>query len=125
MSSAARPRSKGRATNDGRNVHRYWNLDYISRAHRRNVTIQIDGKHTEVELAHWQEPQQIALAHLAPDGRPAMAVSLGVSQVQLLGLLKSLVALRQDAGALAEHDRDYRTSRPDLSLTDPGRATGL
>ena len=95
-----------------RNVHRYWNLDYVSRAHRRNVTIQIDGKHTEVELAHWQEPQQIALAHLALDGRPTLAVSLGVSQVQLLGLLKSLVALRQDAGALAEHDRDYRTSRP-------------
>ena len=34
-----------------RNVHRYWNLDYVSRAPRRNVTIQIDGKHTEVELA--------------------------------------------------------------------------
>jgi hypothetical protein len=41
-----------------------------------------------------------------------MAVSLGMSQIQLLGLLKSLVALRQDADALAEHDRDYRTSRP-------------
>ena len=95
-----------------RNVHRYWNLDYVSRAHRRNVTIQIDGKHTEVELAHWQEPQQIALARLALDGRPALAVSLGISQVQLLGLLKSLVALSQDADALAEHDRDYRTSRP-------------
>ena len=95
-----------------RNVHRYWNLDYVSRAHRRNVTIQIDGSPTEVELVHWQEPQQIALAHLALDGLPAMAVSLGVSQVQLLGLLKSLVALRQDADALAEHDRDYRTSRP-------------
>ena len=95
-----------------RNVHRFWNLDYVSRAHRRNVTIQIDGKHTEVELAHWQEPQQIAIAHLTLDGRPAMAVSVGVSQVQLLGLLKSLVALRQDADALAEHDRDYRTSRP-------------
>ncbi len=95
-----------------RNVHRHWNLDYVSRAHRRNVTIQIDGKHTEVELAHWQEPQQIALAHLALDGRPALVVSLGLSHVQLLGLLKSLVALRQDADALAEHDRDYRTSRP-------------
>ena len=95
-----------------RNVHRYWNLDFVSHAHRRNVTIQIDGKTTEVELAHWQEPHQIAIAHLTLDGLPAMAVSVGVSQVQLLGLLKSLVALRQDAEALAEHDRDYRTSRP-------------
>ena len=76
------------------------------------MAIQIDGSPTEVEIAHWQEPQQIALAHLALDGRPALAVSLGISQVQLLGLLKSLVALRQDADALAEHDRDYRTSRP-------------
>ena len=60
-----------------RNVHRYWNLDYVSRAPRRNVTIQIDGKRAEVELAYWQEPQQVALARLALDGRPAMAVSLG------------------------------------------------
>ena len=95
-----------------RNVHRFWNLDYVSRAPRRNVSIQIDGKPTEVELAHWQEPQLIALARLALDGRPALVVSLGISHVQLLGLLKSLVALRQDADALAEHDRDYRTSRP-------------
>ena len=95
-----------------RNVHRFWNLDYVSRAPRRNVAIQIDGKHTEVELARWQEPHQIAIAHLTLDGLPAMAVSVGVSQVQLLGLLKSLGALRQDAEALAEHDRDYRTSRP-------------
>ena len=95
-----------------RNVHRFWNLDYVSRAPRRNVAIQIDGKHTEVELARWQEPHQLAIAHLTLDGLPAMAVSVGVSQVQLLGLLKSLVALRQDADALAEHDRDYRTSRP-------------
>ncbi len=95
-----------------RNVHRYWNLDYVSRAHRRNVAIQIDGSPTEVELAHWQEPQQIAIAHLTLDGRPAMAVSLGVSHVQLLGLLKSLVSLQRDSEALAEHDRDYRTSRP-------------
>ena len=95
-----------------RNVHRYWNLDYVSRAPRRNVTIQIDGKRAEVELAHWQEPQQVALARLALDGRPAMAVSLGISHVQLLGLLKSLVALRQDADALAQHEQDYRRSGP-------------
>ena len=94
-----------------RNVHRFWNLDFVSRAPRRNVAIQIDGKHTEVELAHWQETQLIALAHLALDGRPALVVSLGISHVQLLGLLKSLVSLQSDSDALAEHDRDYRTSR--------------
>ena len=95
-----------------RNVHRYWNLDYVSRAPRRNVTIQIDGKRTEVELAHWQEPQPIVLARLALGGRPAMAVSLGFSHVQLLGLLKSLVALRQDADAVAQHEQDYRRYGP-------------
>ena len=95
-----------------RNVHRYWNLDYVSRAPRRNVPIQIDGKHAEVELAHWQEPQLVALARLALDGRPAMAVSLGISHVQLLGLLKNLVALRQDADAVAQHEQDYRCSGP-------------
>ncbi len=94
------------------NVHRYWNLDYVSRALRRNVPIQIDGKRAEVELAHWQEPQRIVLARLALDGLPAMAVSLGFTHVQLLGLLKSLVALRQDADALAQHEQDYRRSGP-------------
>ena len=77
------------------NIHRYWNLNYVSRAPRRNVTIHIDGKPVNVELARWQEPQQAALAHLPLDGRPAMAVSLAVSQVQFLGLLKSLAALGQ------------------------------
>ena len=95
-----------------RNVHRYWNLDYLSSAPRRKVTIQIDGKRAELELAHWQEPQPIALVRLPLDGRPAMAVSLGISHVQLLGLLKSLVALRQDTDALAQHEQDYRRYGP-------------
>lgn len=90
------------------NIHRDWNLDYLGRARRRTATIQIGGRPTEVDLAHWQEPQQVAQAHLALDGRPALAVSLGFSTVQLLALLKSLVSLREDADALAEHDRDYR-----------------
>ena len=94
------------------NVHRYWNLDYVSRATRRNVPIQIDGKRAEVELAHWQEPQQVALARLALDGHTVMAVSLGFTHVQLLGLLKSLVALRQDADAVAQHEQDYRRAGP-------------
>ena len=97
---------------DRRNVHRDWNLDYLSRASRRDVTIQIDGGALQVEVAHWQEPQQIALARLALDGRSLLAVSLGITRIQLLGLLKALVSLRQDADALAEHERDYRAGRP-------------
>lgn len=97
---------------DRRNVHRDWNLDYINGAPRRNMTIQIDGRSVEVEVAHWQEPQQIALARLALDGRSLLAVSLGITRIQLLGLLKALVSLRQDADALAEHERDYRAGRP-------------
>ncbi len=95
---------------DRRNVHRDWNLDHLRRAQRRSVTIQIDEQPTAVELAHWQEPQQVVLARMTLDGRPAMAVSLGVSQMQLLGLLKGLVALRRDADALAQHERDYRAN---------------
>ena len=94
------------------NVHRRWNLDYVSRATRRNATIQIDGKPTEVSLAHWEGSEETALARLALGGLPVMAVSLGITRVRLLGLLKGLVALRQDSDALAEHDRDYRASRP-------------
>ena len=93
-----------------RNVHRHWNLYYLSRAPRRNVTIRIDGEAVSVELAHWQEPHQVVLARLAPGGVSLMAVSLGVSQVQLLGALKSLAALRRDADALAQHERDYRAN---------------
>ena len=97
---------------DRRNVHRDWNLDHLRRAQRRSVTIQIDGEPTSVELGHWQEPQQVVLARLALDGHRVMAVSLGVSQVQLLGLLKGLAALRRDADALAQHERDYRANLP-------------
>ena len=96
---------------DRRNIHRDWNLDYLSRAPKRKATIHIDGTPTEVELAHWQQPQQVTLAHLALGGRPAIAVSLGISQVRLLGLLKSLVSLQVDSDALARHERDYRTGR--------------
>lgn len=94
-----------------RNVHKDWNLDYLRRAQSRNVTIQIDGEPVSVELAQWQGPQQIVLARLNMDGRPVTAMSLGVSQVQLLGALKSLVALRRDADALSQHERDLRASQ--------------
>ena len=97
---------------DRRNVHRDWNLDYLNRASSRGVTIQVDGAPANVEIAHWQEPQQIALARLTLDGRQLLAVSIGISHIQLLRLLKGLVSLRQDADALAEHERDYRAGRP-------------
>ena len=88
---------------DRRNVHRDWNLDRLSRAPRRSVTIRIDGLPAPVEYSHWDEPQQITLARMAPGGRPSLAVSMGLPHVQLLRLLKGLVSLNEDADALAEH----------------------
>ena len=106
------PPMQRRLYRDRLNVHRDWNLDYLRRAPRRHMTLQVHGRRTTVEIASWQEPQRVALAHLDLDGSPALAASLGMSHIQLIALLKGLAPLARGEEALAEHERDYRASRP-------------
>ncbi len=97
------------------NIHRDWNLAGISRTERRrftfNVSGNVNGAPVEVELAHWWRPQTVALARMSSDGHPVLAVSIGITHVGLLTLLKTMVALQQDQGALAEHQQGYEETR--------------
>ena len=59
-----------------------------------------------MELASWKQPQRVALARLEPAGCPATAASLNLTHPELLLALGTLVALREDTGALGEHQQD-------------------
>ena len=97
------------------NFHRDWNLERISRTARRRLTIHVDGAPVKVELAYWWRPQLVVLARLVLADHPVLAASIGVSHIQLLEILKTMVVLQQDADTLAEHRRDYEQVRAQLS----------
>ena len=91
------------------NIHRDWNLARISSAERRRLTTEMDGASGEVELAFWWEPEPVVLAHITRDGDSILATSIGVTHVELLGLLKTMVmvVLQRDPETLAGHQREY------------------
>ena len=89
------------------NIHRHWNLESIGRAPRRRVVVQIDGEPAKVELAYWWRPQLVVLARVVLGGNPVRAVSVGLTHVQLLPLLKTMVVLQHDPEALEEHRKGY------------------
>ena len=82
------------------NVHRDWNLERMSGAERRRLTIAIDETPVEVELAHWWAPELVTLAHVAPDGHSVLATAVGITHIELLALLKTMTALRGNAGVV-------------------------
>ena len=89
------------------NIHRDWNLARISSAERRRLTIEMDGASVEVELAFCWEPESVVLAHITRDGDSILATSIGVTHVDLLGLLKTMVVLQRDPETLAGHQQEY------------------
>ncbi len=89
------------------NVHRDWNLDRISRTKRRRLTVTIGGGPMKVELAYWWKPEQVVVAHMTPDGHSILATSLGISHIELLTLLKTMVVLQRDSEALGDHQQQY------------------
>ena len=91
------------------NIHRDWNLARISSAERRRLNVGVDGAPGEVELAFWWEPESVVLAHITRDGDSILATSIGVTHVELLGLLKTMVmvVLQRDPETLAGHQREY------------------
>ena len=90
------------------NVLKYWNLERVYRAPRRNLVIQIDGHPVKVELVRWQEPQEVVLAHLVLKDHTVMAGSVNITPTRLLFMLKGMVTLQQDREALADHEQALR-----------------
>ena len=90
------------------NVLKYWNLERVYRAPRRNLVIQIDGHPVKVELVRWQEPQEVVLAHLVLKDHTVMAASVNITPTRLLFMLKGMVTLQQDREALADHEQALR-----------------
>ena len=95
------------------NIHRDWNLERIDRTLRRRLSLVANGNPVEVDLAFWWGPEPVTLAHLAPEGHAILATSIGISNVKMLGLLKTMVTLQNDPEALKEHRQAYRVARGD------------
>ncbi len=86
--------------------HRYWNEEQIHQASRHQTTVQIGGQPVDVDLATWEQPQRVALASLEIARCPATAASLNLTHPELLLVLGTLVALREDTEAVKEHQQD-------------------
>ena len=104
------------------NIHGHWNTLGLSLAERRSLIIGVDGAPVEVKFAQWWTPEPVVLAHLAPEDHPVMAASVGITHLQLLAALKTLVPLQRNPQTLAEHQQAYResfASQP-TQAADPG-----
>ena len=93
------------------NIHRDWNLARIRGAEHRRLAVRMDGAPVDVELAYWWKPELVALAHVASEGRSIMAASVGMTHVELLGTLKTMVVLQAHPDILAAHKREYELGR--------------
>ena len=104
------------------NIHGDWNTLRLSLTERRHLTIEVDREPVEVEFAQWWTPEPVALAHLMPGGHPVMAASAGITHLQLLAAIKTLVPLQRNPQTLAEHQQAYRESygSQDAQAADPG-----
>ena len=89
---SAKPRQEYRRKG---NMHRDWNLARIAATERRRLTLNIGGSPLAVEVAHWWEPERLALARLTPPSGSIIAASVGMTLMELLRALKSLVELRE------------------------------
>ena len=74
------------------NIHRDWNLARIRDSERRRLAVGIDGASIDVELAYWWKPEQVVLVCVASEARSITAASVGMTHVELLGALKTMVA---------------------------------
>ena len=104
------------------NIHGDWNTLRLSISDRRRITIEVDRAPVEVEFAHWWTPEPVALAHLMPEDHPVMVASVGITHLQLLVALKTLVPLQRNPQTLAEHQQAYRESYGSQApqAADPG-----
>ena len=87
-------------------IHRDWNLERLRLASRQQTTIQIGTMPVEIRMASWEEPHRVILARLTLGGVQLLAASLNISREELLPALSTLATLKEDHGALAEHQRD-------------------
>ena len=104
------------------NIHGDWNTLRLSISDRRRITIEVDRAPVEVEFAHWRTPEPVALAHLMPEDHPVMVASVGITHLQLLVALKTLVPLQRNPLTMAEHQQSDRESNGSQAAqaADPG-----
>ncbi len=93
------------------NIHRDWNLARIRDTERRRLAVGIDGASMDIELAYWWKPEQVALVCVASEARSITAASVGMTHVELLGALKTMVVLQGHPDTLAAHQREYAQAR--------------
>ena len=93
------------------NIHRDWTTLRLRLTGRRRLTLQVDQAPVEVEIAHWWDPEPVALAHLIIGGHPVLATAVGMTHVELLAALKTLVSLQNDPQTLAEHQQQYQAGQ--------------
>ena len=89
------------------NIHRDWNLARIRDSERRRLAVGIDGASMDIELAYWWKPEQVALVCVASEARSITAASVGMTHVELLGALKTMVVLKGYPDTLAAHQQEY------------------
>ena len=93
------------------NIHRDWNLARIRDSERRRLAVGIDGASIDVELAYWWKPEQVVLVCVASEARSITAASVGMTHVELLGALKTMVVLKGYPDTLAAHQQEYAQAR--------------
>ena len=67
----------------------------------------------DVDLASWEQPQRVILAHLELAGMPATAAAMNMTDAELFLVLGTLVALKEDSEALIEHQQDLDENSKD------------
>ena len=78
------------------------------------MNASIDDTDTVVELTSWREPEQVTLARSQLRDHSISAMSLNLSDVELLRCLETLVVLQENQGALTQHQQDFDRASQEL-----------
>ena len=80
----------------------------------REATVRVNGTDAMAELASWDEPQQVTLAHVNIGDHQMRVTSLNLSEEKLLQSLQTLTVLQEDQSALTQHIQDYKRASQEL-----------
>ena len=93
---------------------RDFHLKRLESSPKHKATVRINGTDASVELASWDQPQRVTLAHVNMQGHAMRVTSLNLSEEELLQCLQTLTALQDDESALTQHIQDYRRASEEL-----------
>ena len=97
-----------------REFYRDWNLTRLECSSKHEATVTINGTDATVELASWDEPQQVTLAYVNIGDHVMRVTSLNLSEEELLQSLRTLTVLQEDQSALTQHIQDFRGASQEL-----------